>query len=635
MGILGFSQQTSYVDFKIGKVHVTPNDQNKSITGTVIYDFEILENIDSIYIDAVKTKFYNVALNNEKVNFKNDEKKLWLIHSFKKGKTYSISFNYEAIPKRALYFVDKQIWTQGQGKYTSNWLPSFDDMNEKVEFDLTITFDKDYKVISNGKLITKVENDTTTSWHYDMQEAMSSYLVAFAIGKYDKKVEYSKAGIPLEMYYYPKDSLKIEPTYRYSKQIFDFLEKEIGISYPWQNYKQIPVKDFLYAGMENTSTTIFSDSFITDSIGFIDRNYVNVNAHELAHQWFGNLVTEVSGTHHWLQEGFATYYALLAEKNIFGDDYYYWRLYESAQQLHQQDIEKQGTSLLDPKSSSLTFYQKGAWVLHLLRDRVGDIAFKSGIKNYLQKHQFGNVETNDFISEIEIESEQDLSDFVSKWIINDAFPLEEAILKIKQKATFLSEYEMVDCEVWNSKCDRHLTYPISDKAKIKLISQRPDRITTNTFKNSIEVRQAIAAYMVKIPLKFKSNYETLLNDESYQTVESALFNLWNNFKEDQILYLNKTKEIQGFSDKNIRTLWLALAIITPNYEPKHKIDFMIELTNYTSPKYAFEIRQNAFRYLKLIRNCGFECVENLKEATTHHNWRFKKMATTLLEQING
>ena len=137
-----------------------------------------------------------------------------------------------------------------------------------------------------------------------MQQPMSSYLVALAIGKYHKRAETSKSGIPLELYYYPEDSLKFEPTYRYTKQIFGFLETEIGVPYPWQNYKQVPVKDFLYAGMENTGTTIFADSFVIDSIAFIDKNYVNVNAHELAHQWFGNLVTETSGTHHWLQEGF-------------------------------------------------------------------------------------------------------------------------------------------------------------------------------------------------------------------------------------------------------------------------------------------------------------------------------------------
>src|SRR5690606_8561022 len=158
------------------------------------------------------------------------------------------------------------------------------------------------------------------------------------------------------------------------------LEEEIGVSYPWQNYKQIPVKDFMYAGMENTTVTIFSDTYVIDSISFIDKNYVNVNAHELAHQWFGNLVTEESGTHHWLHEGFATYYALLAEKEIFGNDYYYWQLYQSSQQLIALSEQEKGESLLNPHASSLTFYEKGAWALHILRPIVGDEFFKVAVK---------------------------------------------------------------------------------------------------------------------------------------------------------------------------------------------------------------------------------------------------------------
>ena len=181
---------------------------------------------------------------------------------------------------------------------------------------------------------------------------MSSYLVALAVGKYEKEEIASSSGVPIELYYYPGDDRKAEPTYRHTQQIFEFLEKEIGVAYPWQNYKQIPVRNFLYAGMENTGTTIFSDLFVVDSTAFKDRNYVNVNAHELAHQWFGDLVTVASGEHHWLQEGFSTYYALLAERAIFGEDYYYWKLFESAEELKELSDSGKGEALINSKASS-------------------------------------------------------------------------------------------------------------------------------------------------------------------------------------------------------------------------------------------------------------------------------------------
>jgi len=529
-----WGQQTDSVDFKKVESVILFNQINVDSTVFNSYQvkFSILKNIDSVYLDAINMRFLNVALNEKPITYKNDGKKLIIYNKFEASTDYTLNFLFFASPKKAMYFVGwdngskKQIWTQGQGKYTSHWLPSIDDMNEKIEFDLSFVAPKDYQVISNGKMLSKRETPTYNLWEFDMQNPMSSYLVALVIGKYDKKVEYSKSGIPLEMYYYPEDSLKFEPTYRYTREMFDFLEEEIGVSYPWQNYKQVPVKDFLYAGMENTSATIFSDSFVIDSIAFVDKNYVNVNAHELAHQWFGDLVTESSGTHHWLQEGFATYYALLAERDIFGDEYYYWRLYEYSQELLEQDEAGQSTSLLDPKSSSTTFYKKGAWVLHMLREKVGNEAFKKGVKNYLLKHQFKNVETDDFISEVEKASGQDLISFVDTWLEGRGFlyenyidPLKAASKEIAQMISLeeallvLSASDSLDYSLNNYW--ENATYP---RVKSNLFSKKKIQdVDYNIIKkalksNDLKLRQAGAQSLSKVPLELKTDYETLLED---------------------------------------------------------------------------------------------------------------------------
>ncbi|MEP1486903.1 MAG: M1 family metallopeptidase [Algibacter sp.] len=637
---IGVSQQVEFVDFKSGKADLSFKPNGKEVGGHITYTFDILKDIDSVYIDA-KNFIHIEYLFNENIYHEYDNKHIIIRSDFKKGENHQVDIGFVTSPKKAMYFIDwehekgnNQIWTQGQGKYTSNWLPSIDDMNEKIEFDLNITFDNGYEVISNGKLINKQINESITTWHYDMQKPMSSYLVALAIGKYCKKVEYSKSGIPLEMYYYPEDSLKVEPTYRYTKQMFDFLEDEIGVPYPWQNYKQVPVKDFLYAGMENTSTTIFSDAFVIDSIAFVDKNYINVNAHELAHQWFGDLVTETSGTHHWLQEGFATYYALLAEREVFGDDYYYWQLYEYAQELLEQRKVGGSTSLLDPKSSSTTFYKKGAWTLHMLRGQVGDDAFRKGVRNYLLKYQFKNVETDDFIREVEKASGEDLNEFVETWLESDELNYHEMedyfyLTSIEYKGFINSKHE-------NFKNDS-LGFFDSDKnsnmfsEKVKSLK---DKISKDLFETKdIKVRQAIAQSLSKIPPELKTEYESLLDDESYTTIEAALFGLWNSFPEEQNKYLNKTKGIIGFNNKNIRILWLTLAIISDDFEPENSEIYFKELEGYTSPKFDFEIRQNAFSYLVWISSCADQCEENLKQAAKHHNWRFSKFAKNLLENM--
>ncbi|PWI29080.1 aminopeptidase [Flavobacteriaceae bacterium LYZ1037] len=633
------AQQLENVDFTRVKADLSFDVNTSKVFGLVEYEFKILKSVDSIYIDAMQMHFDEILLNNEKVVYENNDKQLVVYSKYKAGETYKLSFKYEAQPKKALYFVGwdneapNQIWTQGQGKYTSNWLPSLDDTNDKIEFDLSVAFDSAYEVIANGNLVDKAVEAENTVWHFDMKAPMSSYLVALVIGKYNKHEEISNSGILLDMYYYPEDSLKVEPTYRYSKQMFDFLEKEIGIGYPWQNYKQIPVHDFLYAGMENTSATIFSDAFVIDSTAFVDKNYVNVNAHELAHQWFGDYVTAKSGEHHWLQEGFATYYALLAERDVFGENYYYWRLYEYAQQLMDQNRSGTSTSLFNPKSSSVTFYKRGAWVLHALREQVGDEAFKKAVKNYLEAYPFSVVETDDFISEVEKTSGMDLTEFVNAWLVQVEFPLENALESLMQSA-FIQEYEMVDCELLTSKCDYYLTAPISDQAKEKVISQIPDRVTSKVFKGSLKTRQAIAQNMDKIPLNLKDDYETLLMDKSYQTIESALFHLWINFVEDRELYLSQTRGIVGFNDKNVRQLWLALALSTPLYKADEKENFLNELIGYSNPRYNFEVRLTAFNYLNSLGIFNETVFVNLVEASRHYNWQFKKYAKNMLEELS-
>ncbi|WP_106794736.1 M1 family metallopeptidase [Aquimarina sp. Aq78] len=649
---LNSKKEQADVDFLKGKVNVTVNSKSREIKGKVAYTFKIINPIRSITVDAQHMIINNVSLDDKDVDFKYDDKKIVINSGFKNESEHRIVIYYEAKPKKALYFVkdyegNDQVWTQGQGKYTSNWLPSFDDMNEKTEFDLTINFQKGYEVIANGKL-TKTEsvNDSIQSWQYDMQRPMSSYLVAFAIGKYDKVVESSANGTPLEMYYYPKDKNKFEATYKHSKRIFDFLEKEIGFSFPWQNYKQIPVKDFLYAGMENTGTTIFSDAFMVDETAFIDQNYINVNAHELAHQWFGDLVTETEGTHHWLQEGFATYYALLAEKEIFGNDYFQYKLYESAEQLTELSKTKNATSLLDPKASSLTFYQRGAWAIHALRNLIGDTSFKITIYNYLEKHKFQNVTTNDFFAIAEEVSGTDLKAFRQLWLENIKFPSQEA-LDILAKSDFIKSYLGLAQErtqpmagKWGTLA-KALGFPTNDYIGQEAVYQLEGKNSPEVIAlydkafetNNIFVRQAIANTLNTVPKDLQEQYESLLKDASYATIEPALYHLWTSFPEKRKEYLDLTREIVGFNTKNIRMLWLVLALNTKDYYTSEHQKFYLELSGYTSSKFGFSTRENAFTYLESLQAFSDQSLIDLVDGATHHNWRFRNSCRKILDKI--
>lgn len=651
-----FAQQTSRVDFTHLQAELTIQPLEKKVQGNIFLRFDIKKETDSIFIDAQNMDFENVMLNGEVTNMHNDGNRLWVISGFKRSKDNELKFNYSVRPEQAMYFIrtkaagrgeDFQVWTQGQGKFTSHWLPSFDDTNEKLEFDLTVNYPTGAEVVANGTLQEKSAlNDSIVRWEFNMKQPMSSYLVAMAAGDFDHLEKTSSKGTPLLMYYPAGKDNMAEPTYRYTREIFDFLEEEIGMKYPWNNYKQVPVRDFLYAGMENTGTTIFSDLFLVDSIGFNDRNYVNVNAHELAHQWFGNLVTAESDEHHWLQEGFSTYFALLVERELFGEDYYYWKLYESAEELKEMSDSGKGESLLDPHASSLTFYQKGAWALHVLKERIGEEAFKEGIKNFLEKHKYGNANTSDLLFEMEKASGENLLDYEQQWLKNAAFQGSQALQSLR-RSDFIKEYleiaslRNLPLEKKHRLLDRALNFPVNDfigQEVVNQLSLEDPQEAVELYSKAFEtgnlyLRQAIAFNLKKIPEELRLRYESLLEDDSYLTMEAALFNLWLNFPQERASYLEKLSATEGFIDKNLRILWLALNLATPEYEAQDKTERFRELSGYTSPDYRFQVRQNAFGYLFQLSSFTDDNLKDLVEASGHHVNAFRDFSRNLLKEL--
>ncbi|CAM3126822.1 M1 family metallopeptidase [Flavobacterium frigoris] len=646
---LAFAQQTKFVDFKSVSGQLTLAAKDKSVAGAVHYSLEVLKPIDTIKIDAQNMSFIDVKLNDKVVSFINTTKQLQIIFPFKNGKN-EISFIYKATPKQALYFVgsesadDLQIWTQGQGRYTSNWFPSFDDVNEKMIFNINLAYNQEYQVISNGMLTNKTTSHNMTLWQYKMEKPMSSYLLMLAIGKFDKHTEKTKYGTELELYLEHKDADRYEPTYRYSVRMFDFLEKEIGVKYPWKVYKQIPVRDFLYAGMENTSATLFSSRYVVDSTGFEDRNYTNVNAHELAHQWFGDLITAESGKHHWLQEGFATYYASLAEREIYGDDYFYSKLYETAQQIKYAS-RTDTIPILNEKASSLSFYQKGAWALFVLHEAIGDKAFKKAVRNYLEKYSFQTVKTQDFFDEVNKVSNFDTNKFSKVWLESTVFSTEKAndLLNKNKTTQLLLELDKIKKKPLSEKAvfmadilQSHVYYTVKEAVVNQLKNEnfeaKNQLLELALATNDVQVRQAVATTNSKIPEDFRKQYERLLNDKSYQTQEIALFYLWNNFPEERFVYLELSKDWIGFNDYNLRTLWLSQALSTPGYEA-NKTALIAELINYSSPNYEAITRQKALEKLIGFQLINDAVLKNLVNATTHHMWQFSKFGRDNIRKL--
>lgn len=650
--LISFAQQTQKVDFISLNALIKPNTVEKTVRGEVSYRFKVSTLLDTIKIDAVKMDFSEMRINGNEVKYKNSGKALLLFEGFKKGNN-TLTFNYSAQPKQTIYFVgdasfgNNQIWTQGQGKYTSHWLPSFDDVNEKLVFNLSVEYLNDYTVISNGILkgIQPNSKGNMKTWEFQMDKPMSSYLAMLAISKYDKRELTSNSGIPLELYLKPADASKFEPTYRYSKEIFDFLEKETGTKYPWKIYKQAPVDDFLYAGMENTSATLFSQDFVIDEIGFADMNYVNINAHELAHHWFGDLITAKSSKHHWLQEGFATYYALLAEKELFGADFFNFELLKYAEEL-QNANKYDSIPVMNEKASSLSFYKKGAWALHYLRENIGAEKFNKAVKNYLKKYRFKNVETEDFLLEVEKVADFDTERFQRIWLESTSFNKDLAISILSENKVMYTYFELQKMEslpltakrdnllsIMNSEAYHALKEEVLYQLANEPYGEKKLFLQFALQSHSVMVRQALAATMKEIPLDFKAEYESLLNDNSYRTREIVLQNLWSKFPEDRNKYLDFSKSWVGNNDKNLRIIWLTLALGTKEYEKENKKDFYNELAAYASAQYDATIRQNALEVLLQINPSNENILRSLINGTTHHKWQFVKFAKDSIRKL--
>lgn len=395
------------VDVQHMRVEVSFVPTQGLVKGRVTHVFiPLQQRVDSITFDGVKLTVKSATLRGKPVNFRNDGRYIVVTPATPLvwGQRDSISFEYEATPRRGIYFVGwndprnlsrKQVWTQGQGIDNRHWIPMYDDPNDKYTTETITTFDANYKVLSNGVKVNEKDNrNGTKTWHYRMSKPHAGYLLMLGIGDYAIKTLKTKAGVPVHLWYYPEWEDRFNTTYRYSTEAVDFVADWVNIPYPWESYAQIPVQDFIYGAMENTTATIFGDFFHVDARGFLDRNYIGVNVHELAHQWFGDYITARSGEHHWLQESFATFFPKMFNRKYFGEDHYQWQrrgehngsLAASASDLFPVSHTRGGTARV---------YGKGSTVIEMMHYTFGEDQMRRVLHHFLKHHPYKNVETND------------------------------------------------------------------------------------------------------------------------------------------------------------------------------------------------------------------------------------------------
>ncbi|MGV3586843.1 MAG: M1 family metallopeptidase [Adhaeribacter sp.] len=369
--------------------------------------------------------------------------------TYTRAETYKILIKYTAKPNelevkgsaaitsdKGLYFINplgtdphrpRQIWTQGETEANSVWMPTIDKPNQRMTQEFFITVDSKYTTLSNGLLVSSKNNtDGTRTDHWKLNKPHAPYLAMLAVGEF--------AVVPdkwqgKEINYY------VEPQYRNTaKAIFgntpamlDFFSKKLGVDFPWEKYAQIVVRDYVSGAMENTTASVFMEDLQVNRRGLLDANWDYIIAHELFHQWFGDMVTLESWANLPLNESFANYSEYLWEEHKNGKmaadvaglkelDQYLAESETKQEPLiryHYQDKE----DMFDSHS-----YAKGGRVLHMLRNYVGDDAFFTALKNYLTTHQFTSVEVAELRMAFEDVTGEDLNWFFDQWFLAPGHP---------------------------------------------------------------------------------------------------------------------------------------------------------------------------------------------------------------------
>ena len=427
------------VDISHLALDVTPDFKHRTVAGRAVITFKpIARPLRELRLDAVDLKIASVDATAAVEAWQATGQHLVVTFAspVEVGREVKVTVEYSAEPQKGLYFRttemgylpgEDQIWTQGEAIEARHWYPCFDSPNEKFTSEITCHVPEGMIVLSNGRKLSETKDAATgllaVRWSQDKPHA--NYLVSLIAGHF-KKVEDRYRDTSMAFYTSPSDIKEAPNSFEDTKDIMTFFEKEIGVPFPWARYDQVTVRDFVAGGMENTSMTTLTDKTLFTSDSENLRSSQGLVAHELAHQWFGDLVTCKDWSHLWLNEGFATYYDLLYDEHKNGRDMMLYRLHGSLKTI--TEITGPSRPIVFNKFNDVMeqfgylAYQKGSWVLHMLRSQLGEELYRRCIKTYLERHQYGNVVTGDLNAVIEELSGRSFDPFFDQWVYRPHHP---------------------------------------------------------------------------------------------------------------------------------------------------------------------------------------------------------------------
>lgn len=350
---------------------------------------------------------------------------------------FTLTLEYGGRPTSGLWFfrpsedfpeIPLQAWSQGQGTENRHWMPVYDMPDDRFTSTLTVTAPAELVTLSNGLPgPTETLADGSVRHTWELERPHPSYLLTLVVGEFEV-VERDAAGVPQFDYVPPGWAEHAEEVFGRTPSMMLFLQDFTGEPYPWKRYSQVTVWDFMYGGMENTgATTLNMRALHRDGVR-PDYSADGLVMHELAHQWFGDLITCRTWNHIWLNEGFATYFTDLWIEDFHGPDEFRWaRLRSKEAYMDRSDLRE--LAVAEPPHAptncgdvSRHQYTKGSSVLHMLRHHLGAEAFREGIRHYVALCKDRSVESEDLRAALEESSGVELGWFFDQWVYGSGFP---------------------------------------------------------------------------------------------------------------------------------------------------------------------------------------------------------------------
>lgn len=414
---------------------------NSSLEGTCTITINPIRNgINQLILDAVALNIHSVKIEDIEQDFDSDGEQLQinLTEPTEANKTLKIAIAYSVEnPLRGIYFIqpdkhypDKptQVWTQGEDEDSRFWFPCFDYPGQLATSEIRVKVPKKFIAISNGELINRETEEDSAIYHWFQKEVHPTYLMTLAVGKFAEiKEEWN--GKPVTYYVEKKREKDARLSMGKTPEAIAFFSQAFGYPYPYPKYAQVCVGDFIFGGMENTSTTLLTDRCLLDKRAAIDnRKTESLVVHELAHQWFGDLVVIKHWSHAWIKEGMASYAEVLWTAKEYGkDDAAYYMLKEARSYISEDSsryrrpmvthIYREAIELYDRH-----LYEKGACVYNMIRAELGEELFEKAIHTFVRDNAHQTVETIDLLRAIDKATGRNLMFLFDQYVFRGGHP---------------------------------------------------------------------------------------------------------------------------------------------------------------------------------------------------------------------